>query len=145
MAYGRETWFDFNWRPNLLPTLYSMAKTPNQSAIGADPSGYAQAKAQDLDQQDQDPEVRALLEVLMSQTKLVLMEMEALRDQSTHHCAELTGMLSQLRSEHQALRRRHQEVKSQLQEYQEMTNELWESKSAQESRERQAQKLTRHL
>ena len=103
----------------------------------------AAAAAQAVTQPE--PEVTALLEGLMSRMEVVLMEMESLRDHSTHHSAELTRLLTELSAENRALKEQFQALAHEMQDTMDIMEELIDTKYAQDAKEKQARKLSRHF
>lgn len=92
-----------------------------------------------------DPEVTALLEVLMSRTEAVLAETESLREYSVHNTAELTRLLAELSTENRALREKYQALSLEMQDAMELMEALMDTKYAQDAKGRQARKLSRQL
>ncbi|KAG5276680.1 hypothetical protein AALO_G00108480 [Alosa alosa] len=105
----------------------------------------ASTAVQTTPQAQPDPEVTALLETLMSRTEKVLVETESLRDYSTHNTGELTRLLAELSAENRALREKYRALACEMQDAMEVMEGLRDTQYAQDSKTRQARKLSRQF
>ena len=85
------------------------------------------------------------LEQLMKSMEVMLSAVEQLKGHCGHHLTELMQLVLELRQEQQQLTQRYDDMAQELEETLEVVEELTDTKSAFDSKERQAQKLKRQL
>lgn len=85
------------------------------------------------------------LEGLVQRMEATLMEMEQLKVHCGKQNEELSQLVVELRRENQELAEKYNQLAVEMKEAKEIIDQLQETKQAFNAKERQAQKLSRHL
>lgn len=85
------------------------------------------------------------LEQLMKSMEVLLSDVEQLRSHCSHQAKELMQAAVDLREQQDELKESYSELSREMQEIMDSVDDLFNTKSAFEAKEKQAQKLTRQL
>lgn len=85
------------------------------------------------------------LEQLMKSMEVLLSDVEQLRSHCSHQATELVRAATDLRQQQEELKESYEELSKEMQEIMDTVDDLFSTKSAFETKEKQTQKLNRQL
>lgn len=123
---------NYNRRMESKPDQESGAQAPDNSQVGTlDTSGFEATAGR--------------LEQLMKSMEVLLSDVEQLRSHCSHQATELLNATVYLRQQQDELKESYMDLSREMQEIMDTVDDLFSTKSAFETKERQTQKLNRQL
>ncbi|KAM7367816.1 hypothetical protein PAMP_014091 [Pampus punctatissimus] len=112
----------------------------------ADSMADKSSEAQGADSSQADFEVTTdRLEQLMKSMEVLLSDVEELRSHCSHHATELVQAAVELKQQQDELKQSYLDLSQEMQVIMDSMDDLFSTKSAFETKEKQAQKLNRQL